>query len=318
MSAKAGPDGGPAVVVASMAPDVARPAREGRLRTAMVRSLKRRKSAVFGLIVVLGVILGALLAPWISPHDPLEQEVAYRNVPPLGFPRAVPQYPLGTDPLGRDMLSRLIYGAQVSLIVGFAAVILQGIIGVGAGLLAGYYGGWVDSLIMRLVDVQLGIPFLVLAIAVAVVLGGGLTNIVLVLTVTGWVFYARVVRGEVLSVRERDFVLAAQVSGSGAGRILLWHLLPHVMSSSLVVATFQVARMIIAESSLSFLGVGIQPPTPSWGSMVADGRDHLNTSWWISTLPGLAIAVTSLGANLVGDWLRDVLDPTLSHEQGSS
>jgi peptide/nickel transport system permease protein len=264
-------------------------------------------------VLVTGVFLAAILAPLLAPHDPIEQDITLRLRPPSWQPAATGFYPLGTDALGRDMLSRLIYGARISMIVGFAAVLLQGIVGVAAGLVAGYYGGWADNVIMRLVDIQLGIPFLVLAIAVAVVLGGGLWNIVMVLTVTGWVFYARVVRGEVLSVRERDFVLASRVAGSGAGRILFRHLLPNIISSAFVLATFQVARMIIAESSLSFLGVGIPPPTPSWGSMVADGRDFLSSAWWISTLPGLAIALTSLGANLVGDWLRDVLDPTMAN-----
>jgi peptide/nickel transport system permease protein len=289
----------------------ARSASGGRRRAAPLGAIARRKSAAFGLIVLLGVTFGALLAPWVAPHDPLDQDIASRNLPPVGFTRAAAEHPLGTDPLGRDILSRLIYGARISLVVGFSAVVLQGVVGIGAGLLAGYYGGWVDHVLMRLVDIQLGIPFLVLAIAAAVVLGGGLWNIVLVLTLTGWVYYARVIRGEILSIREQDFVLAAHVLGGGPTRVLLLHLLPNVIGSSLVLATLQVARMIIAESSLSFLGIGIQPPTPSWGSMVADGRDYLGTSWWVSTLPGLAIALTSLGANLVGDWMRDVLDPTI-------
>jgi peptide/nickel transport system permease protein len=299
--------GGPARADPSAGAIAIRSASASRARTSPFRALARRKAAAFGLIVLLGMILAAILAAWIAPHDPLDQDIASRNLPPL----ATAEYPLGTDPLGRDMLSRLIYGARISLVVGFSAVVLQGILGIGAGLVAGYYGGWVDHLLMRLVDIQLGIPFLVLAITVAVVLGGGLWNIVLVLTLTGWVYYARVLRGEILSIRERDFVLAAHVLGGGARRILLLHLLPNVAGSALVLATLQVARMIIAESSLSFLGIGIQPPTPSWGSMVADGRDYLATAWWVSTLPGLAIALASLGANLVGDGLRDVLDPTI-------
>lgn len=283
----------------------------GRMRAVIIRTLSRRKSALFGLIVVCVVVSTALFAPLIAPHAPAEQELSFRNLPPLGLPGAVSQYPLGTDPIGRDMLSRLIFGARISLIVGFSAVILQGIVGVCAGISAGYYGGWVDTLIMRVVDIQLGIPFLVLAIAVAVVLGGGLANMVVVLIVTGWVDYARVLRGELLALREYEFVLAARASGCSDARIILRHLLPNVLGSALVLATLQVSRMIIAESSLSFLGVGIQPPTPSWGGMVAEGRDYLGTAWWVSTLPGLAIATTSFGATLVGEWLRDVLDPTI-------
>ncbi len=282
-----------------------------RMRAVLWHMLNRRRSVLVSFLIVFGVIFCAVGAPWVSPHDPIAQELSRRNTPPFGFAGAMVQHPLGTDPLGRDVLSRLIYGARVSLIVGFSAVILQGAIGMGAGLLAGYYGGWVDNLVMRLVDIQLGVPFLVLAITVAVVLGGGLTNIVMVLTVTGWVFYARVTRGQVLSLRNSDFVLAAHVVGSSASRIMMRHLLPNVFGAWLVLATFQVARMIIAESSLSFLGVGIQPPTPSWGGMVADGRDYLGTAWWVATLPGLAIAATSLGVHVIGDWLRDVLDPTI-------
>jgi peptide/nickel transport system permease protein len=299
--------------VGAISTPAARATSGNRLRETAWRTLRRRKSAALGLVLVLGLFLAAILAPILAPHDPLEQDIVYRTLPPLGFPRARAEYPLGTDPLGRDMLSRLIYGAGISLIVGFAAVLFQGVIGVVAGLVAGHFGGWIDNVIMRLVDIQLGIPFLVLAIAVAVVLGGGLWNIVMVLTVTGWVFFARVVRAEVLSVRERDFVLASRVAGSGSARIIFRHLLPNIIGSAFVLATFQVARMIIAESSLSFLGLGIPPPTPSWGSMVADGRDYLSSAWWISTVPGLAIALASLGANLVGDWLRDVLDPTMAN-----
>lgn len=283
-------------------------------RRSWARALIRRKIVLLGLVIIALMVAGALFAPWLAPHDPLRQNLAFRNVPPVGLSGSDIAFPFGTDPLGRDILSRLLYGARVSLVVAFSAVVLQGLIGVVTGLLAGYYGGWIDNVIMRVVDIQLGLPFLVLTIAVAVVLGGGLTNIVIVLTLTGWVFYARVVRSEVLSLRERDFILASKVSGSRTSYILLRHMVPNILSSAIVLATFMVARMIITESSLSFLGLGIQPPTPAWGSMVAEGRNYLGSAWWVATLPGLAIMATGLAANLVGDWLRDVLDPGMSSE----
>ena len=223
------------------------------------------------------------------------------------------RHPLGTDTLGRDVASRLLHGARVSLVVGFSAVLVAGVLGIALGLLSGWYRGWLDDLLMRLGDVQLAFPVLVLAVAVLAVLGASLLNLIVVLGVTGWITYARIVRGEVLTLRERDFIAAAQALGAGDGWILRRHLLPNVLPPITVVATFSVARTIIAEASLSFLGLGIPAPGPSWGAMLDEGRNYITTGWWLALFPGLAILLLVLGINLVGDWLRDVLDPRMEH-----
>lgn len=279
-------------------------------RSEALRRLMQNRAALLGLLVVLLVVFGALFASLLAPHDPTEQDLSKRLLSPSWQERGEADFVLGGDPLGRDILSRIIYGARISLIVGLLAVLVRGTGGVLLGLLSGYYGGWIDSLLMRLGDVQLALPFLILALAIMAVLGPGLRNVVMVLGITGWIFYARVVRSEVLSLREREFVQAAQVAGARNLRILVRHILPNASASVIVVATLDIAQMIILEASLSYLGMGVQPPTPSWGGMVADGRDYLSTQWWVSTFPGLAIFVTVMSINLVGDWLRDVLDPT--------
>lgn len=290
------------------APDLRGPkrARQGSAWHRLVRD----RAAFLGLVVVLLVVVGALFAPILAPHDPLDQDLGKRLLPPSWMEGGEPGYWLGGDPLGRDILSRIIYGARISLMVGVLAVLIRGTGGVILGLLSGYRGGWFDSVVMRLGDIQMALPFLVLALAIMAVLGPGLRNVIIVLGITGWVFYARVVRSEVLSLREREFVDAARVVGARTGRILRKHILPNAAASVIVVATLDIALMIILEASLSYLGMGVQPPTPSWGSMVSDGRDYLSTQWWVSTFPGLAIFITVMAINLVGDWLRDVLDPT--------
>jgi len=209
------------------------------------------------------------------------------------------------------VLSRIIYGARVSLLVGFAAVAISGTLGVVLGLLAGFYGGAVDAVVMRLAEVQLAFPFILLAIAVVAFVGGGLVNVVLVLGLAGWMGYARVVRGQVLSAKEREYVHAARALGVDPLRLMRVHILPNVVGSAIVLGTFAVAATIIAESSLTFLGLGVEPTTPSWGSMLADGRAYLTSGWWVATFPGLAIVLTVLSVNLLGDWLRDYLDPTV-------
>ncbi len=264
-------------------------------------------AATVGLIVILLVALGAAGADALAPYSPSAQALRDRLQPP----NPLGPHLLGTDNLGRDVLSRTIYGARVSLTVGVAAAALAGTLGVLLGLLAGYLGGWWDALISRLADVQQAIPFLILAIAVAVIVGPSLTNVVLVLAVTTWVSYFRVVRAEVLSVRESLLVDAARVLGASMPRIVLRHVLPNVSGSVIVIGSLMVANMIIFEASLSFLGLGVPPPTPTWGRMVFDGVQYVDSAWWLSFFPGLAIVLTVLAINLIGDWLRDVLDPRL-------
>jgi peptide/nickel transport system permease protein len=263
--------------------------------------------AVGGALVVLAAVMLALAAPALAPGDPIKNSLLERLTPPM-WSR---EHPLGTDTLGRDVASRLLHGARVSLVVGFSAVLLAGVVGVGLGLISGWYRGWLDDLLMRLGDVQLAFPVLVLAVAVLAVLGASLLNLILVLGATRWITYARIVRGEVLSLRERDFVAAARALGARDAWIVRRHLLPNVLPPITVVATFEVARTIIAEASLSFLGLGIPAPEPSWGAMLDEGRNYITTGWWLALFPGLAILLLVLGINLVGDWLRDVLDPRL-------
>jgi peptide/nickel transport system permease protein len=271
--------------------------------------LGRDRAALFGLMCIGGAILAAGCAPLLSPADPLHTSLLDRLTPPMWVDGGTPRHPLGTDTLGRDVLSRLLYGARVSLIVGLSVVLIAGVLGVVLGLVSGYYGGRVDDGLMRLGDIQLAFPILVLAIAILAVLGASLVNVILVLGVSGWVTYARIVRGETLSLKQREFVEAAR--GIGApDHVILWrHILPSVLPPVTVVATFSVARVIIAEASLSFLGLGVPPPTPSWGAMLDEGRNYITTGWWLAMFPGLAIFLLVLGINLVGDWLRDVLDP---------
>ncbi len=285
-------------------------ARRARERLSLPRRLVQTWTGIFGLATVLVVVVMAIFAPFVSPMGPIEQDITARLLPPLASSdRGL--HVFGTDALGRDILSRAIWGARISLIVGVASVAVAGGLGVLLGLVAGYVGGGWGALIMRTADVQLAIPFLVLALAVVAAVGPSLPNLVAVLGITGWVIYARVVRAEVLSLREREYVQAARALGSPGERIVFHHILPNAVSSVIVVATLQVARMILFEASLSFLGVGVPPPTPTWGGMVADGRGYLTVAWWVSTLPGLALFVTVLGVTLLGDRLRDVLDPRL-------
>ena len=275
-----------------------------------MRRLMGTPGAVFGVAVVAVALVLVLFAPVVAPMDPTDQDLATRLLPPWtasarGF------HILGTDPLGRDIASRVVYGGRISMLVGLAAVVIAGSIGVTLGLIAGYAGGRWSAVIMRVADVQLALPFMVLALALVAAVGPSLLNLVIVLGVTGWVLYARVVRAEALSLREREFVLAAHAVGVRPTGIVLRHILPNAASSIIVMASLQMSRMMLFEASLSFLGVGVPPPTPTWGNMISDGRGYLAVAWWVSTMPGLALFVTVLGVTLLGDRLRDVLDPRL-------
>jgi peptide/nickel transport system permease protein len=276
------------------------------------RRLARRRTSLFGLVVIVLTVAIAGAAPVLPTFDPIEQNIGNRLKPPLWIDAAGYRHVLGTDQLGRDLFARVLYGAQPALLVGVAAVMISGLLGMLAGLVAGYFGGRVDDVLMRLADIQLAFPFILLAIAVIGVLGPSLPTIIAVIGVSSWVVYARIVRGSTLSVRERDFVHAALALGGGDGRVIFRHVLPNVFTPWLVVATLDMARVIVIESALSFLGLGVQPPTPTWGGMLADGRVYLSTAWWLATFPGLAILITVLGINLFGDGLRDTLDPRLN------
>jgi peptide/nickel transport system permease protein len=287
------------------------PSTNGRLLRRALRNLWRRKLTIFGLAVVALVVICAVFAPLIAPHDPVQQHLELKLLPPFWMNGANPAYRLGTDHLGRDILSRLIYGSQVSLLVGLTAVLIAGGIGTIAGLAAGYFGGIVDDVISRLADIQLAFPFTLLALAIMAVLGTGLWKTIAVLGVAGWVIYGRVLRSEVLTMRDREFIVASRAMGNPEWRTLLRHILPNVAGTLIVLSTLEVPRVIIAESALTFLGLGIQPPIITWGGMLADGRNYITTHWWVATFPGLALQITVLGLNIVGDWLRDTLDPRL-------
>lgn len=271
----------------------------------------RNRTALGAAIVVVLFVLAAIFAPLIAPHDPADADLFRRLQPPAWEEGGDWAFPLGCDSLGRDILSRLLYGARVSLTVAALVIGIAAVIGTLAGLAAGYFRGWIDTVISRLVDTLLGFPYLIFAIGLMAMMGPGFHNIVLVLVYKEWVFSCRVVRGETLAAREQDYVEAARALGCGPGHIMLREILPNVLSPVLVVATFRMAYVIILEASLSFLGLGVQPPTPSWGNMVADGRDFLMDAWWVSTLPGLAILTLVLAINLASQGLRDAFDPRL-------
>lgn len=274
-------------------------------------SLRRDLPALAGLGVIAAAMVVAAFAPALAPSDPVKNRLLDRLTPPMWVQGGSARHPLGTDTLGRDVLSRLLHGARISLIVGLAAVLVAGVVGVGLGLVAGYRGGWADDVLMRLGDIQLAFPVLLLGVVVIAVLGASLVNMILVLGASGWVTYARIARGETLSLKERDFVAAARALGAPARHVVARHLLPNVLPSLMVVTTFSVARTIIAEASLSFLGLGLPPPTPSWGAMLDEGRNYITTGWWLALFPGLAILLLVLAINLCGDWLRDALDPRI-------
>lgn len=269
------------------------------------RRFLRHRQAALGLFLLAALLLAALLTPYLAPHDPEVQD----RIVETRYQSPSPEHPMGTDRFGRDVLSRVLYGARISLGIGLAAVFIAITLGTAVGAVAGYVGGWLDGVLMRVVDMLLSFPRLVLLITVVALFEPSIPLVTLVLGVTGWMGTSRIVRGEVLSIREKEYVTAARALGYGDGRILIRHVLPNALGPVIVSATLGVGHTILAEAALSFLGLGVQPPTPSWGSMVAAGRDMMLEAWWITLFPGLAIVFTVMSFNLVGDGLRDALDP---------
>jgi peptide/nickel transport system permease protein len=278
------------------------------------RARRTRWMALAGGVFVLVLVVVAVAAPLIAPYDPVRQSLRGRLSAPTLAGADGKAHLLGTDHLGRDVLSRAIYGARVSLLVGLAAVVVGGIVGASLGLLAGFRGGWTDSIIMTLADAQLAFPFILLAIGIIAVLGPSFPTLIVVIGLSGWVTYARVLRSQVLVLRSREFVDAIHALGGSVARVIARHILPNVLSTLVVIATLELARAIVLEATLSFLGLGVQPPTPSWGGMVHEGREYLDSAWWISTAPGIVLMLTSIIVSRTGDWLRDLLDPTLRGE----
>lgn len=280
----------------------------GGWRSLVLVMAKHRDLAV-GSIVLIIVVIASIVGPMLTSHDPSFGNIMVRLVPPAWSDGGRQAYPLGTDALGRDILSRVLIGGRISLLVGGAAVLVQGVIGVLVGVLAGFAGGRLDSFLMRIADIQLSIPFLILAMAISAALGPGVWKVVLVLGISGWAMYARVARAATLEVGTNTYIEASKALGQRAPMVMLRHILPNIMATLIITATFQAARMILAEASLSFLGLGVPVSIPTWGGMIAGGREYVRAAWWISTLPGFAILLTVLGINLLGNGLRDLLDP---------
>jgi peptide/nickel transport system permease protein len=296
-------------------PAVAAPAADAALPVRPAARRRRIPWPIVGagaFVAILATV--AIAAPWLAPHNPERGSLRARLGPPTLEAADGKVHVLGTDHLGRDVLSRIIFGTRISLTVGFAAVAVGGLVGGLLGLVAGFRAGWVDEVIMTVADAQLAFPFILLAIGIIAVLGPSFPNLIVVVGLSGWVTYARVLRSQVLSLRQREFVNAILGLGGSVPRIIVRHILPNVTSTLMVIATLELARAIVLEATLSFLGLGIQPPTPSWGGMIHEGREYLDTAWWISVFPGAVLMLTSLVVSRAGDWLRDVLDPTLRGE----
>jgi peptide/nickel transport system permease protein len=286
---------------------------QAQLRMSLLKrfTLRRRWFLLIPLLILMVMVTTAILAEFLTPYSPTEISLANRLRPPFWETGGKLEHPLGTDPMGRDLLTRMIYGARVSLVVAVLALLVGGGIGAALGLAAGYYGGRLDALVMRVADTTMAFPIILFAILFVVVLGGSMATTVFAVALVLWARYARVIRGEVLSLRERDFIAQARIAGCSSTRIIAIHLFPNILNTLVVLLSLQVGWVIIVEASLSFLGAGIPPPTPTWGSMIAEGRDYIATAWWVSFFPGLAILATVLSFNLFGDWLRDALDPKL-------
>lgn len=274
------------------------------------KNFKSNWRGYLGAGILLIIILAVIFAPLFAPYDPMKQSLPDALRAPSFLPTETGgMHLLGTDQLGRDIFTRVLYGGRVSLTVGLAAIAISSVIGVSFGLVSGFFGRWIDSIIMRLVDIQLAIPSILLAIFMAAVMKSGLVNIIIVLAITGWVQYARVVRGSVLKIKEMEYIDAAVSIGCTSTRILFVHILPNVMNSVIVIGTLQMARMILLEASLSFLGLGVNVATPTWGNMISNGRSYITSAWWMCFVPGIAIVAVIVAINLLGDWLREVLDP---------
>ena len=270
-----------------------------------------RRWPIFPAAVILALVVGGVFAPWIAPQDPIFTNLRDRNVPPMWMEGGSSKHILGADPLGRDLLSRVIHGARVSLLVVGVSVGAGLAVGVTGGLIAGYYGGLIDELIMRMADVSRAVPYILIALVVAIVFGQRLEVILGILAFATWPVFARQVRAEVLVLKELDYVALARVAGASDRRIMVRHILPGVINTITVIATLQVGSLILTEAILSFLGAGIPPPTAAWGLMIAEGQDYLTDAWWVSVFPGIAIVLTVMGLNFMGDWLRDHFDPRL-------
>ena len=270
------------------------------------------KWPLLALLILLLVVFAAIFGPYVSPMDPNRQNIMLRLASPLAEGRGGAVHLLGTDGLGRDVFSRLLYGARISLMVGICAILVGGSIGVVVGLVSGYFGGWIDDVMMRLGDIQLAFPFILFAIMFLVILGPGVLNIILVLGIGQWVTYARIVRAQTLSLREKEYVEAARALGDSTISVIFRTIFPNIVAPLTVIASFNVASVILSEASLSFLGLGVPPSVPTWGSMLAESRDQLLANkWWLAFYPGIAIVLTVLSFNILGDWLRDFLDPRL-------
>jgi peptide/nickel transport system permease protein len=298
-------------IPASVPADVVEPVADVRGGAGARRT---RRLVLAGGLFVLALVIVAAAAPWLAPQDPTRQSLRARLKAPTLEAADGRAHLLGTDHLGRDVLSRMLWGARVSLLVGFAAVAVGGVVGAGLGIVAGYRAGWADTIIMTLADAQLAFPFILLAIGIIAVLGPSFPTLIVVVGLSGWMSYARVLRSQVLVLRSREFVDAIHALGGSMPRVIARHIVPNVLSSIVVIATLELARSIVLEATLSFLGLGVQPPTASWGGMVQEGREYLDSAWWISTFPGLLLMLTSLAVSRTGDWLRDLLDPTLRGE----
>ncbi len=270
-----------------------------------------RRWPILPVTILLALVVVGAFAPQLAPHDPLAQDISLRNAPPIWYPEGTGQRLLGADHVGRDILSRVIFGARISLLVVSISLSTGLVIGTSLGLIAGYFGGFVDEVIMRMVDVWLALPFLLIALVAAIVIGPSLWMVMFLLALLSWSAFVRFVRAEVLSLKERDYVALARVSGASDTRIILRHILPGVMNTVIVVTTLRVGQLILAEATLSFVGAGIPSPTPAWGLMVSEGREYISTAWWSAFFPGLAIFLVVMSLNFLGDWLRDRLDPRL-------